>query len=376
MLILYPCSNSEHVDDEDKIKLLGICQKIGNALASDRTTRFLPVIVAQGFYIGSVGIAFGRTAVASAGANPTTYINIEAHSIAFSALHFWIIPAVILASIIGVSQTENAIPRIMQRFQTDINSAFPVWKSSLPNSHLTADDVEDRPDAALRERSGGIYTWQPTYTLPRNNSRAGLASDNTTKYLNAKWQRACHAYVNFIKLRPGSPVFPLLILAAGGITSTLISYLIPPRGFETRHIAEILLYSAWLLSAALDYIPYGAHHRCHFWFTFAKDTLLTIATMGGIIATQVGVFNRCSSYTLWGKVPLALPEVVSVAATLVKRIATVYPAIAFLCIGFQLVVFPALILLQYSHAARVFLQRDDNASNLQPWHAFLDHFAR
>jgi len=334
----------------------------------------VPAIVAQAFYVGSRGIAFGRTAAASAGANPTTFINVEAHSIAFSALYFWIIPAVFLASIIGVSQTENAIPRILQQFQTKIDSAFPSWKSSLPNSHLTADDVEDRPDTALRKRSGGIYTWQPTY--PRNNSQAGSISDNTTISMIAKRQRACYPYVKFKKLRPGSPVLPLLILAACGITSILTSYLIPPAGFETRHIAEILVSSAWLLSAALDYIPFGAHHRCHFWFTFSKDTLTTIATMGGIIAAQVGVFNRCSSYNLWGKVPLALPEVDTVAATLSKRIATGYPAIVFTCIGFQLVVFPGFILWQYSHAARVFLHRDDNASNLQPWHKIFDHFAR
>ena len=67
--------------------LLEICQKTENVLAADRrTTKFCPVVAAQGFFIGTVGIAFGRTETAAEAPNPTTRINIEAHRIAFTAL--------------------------------------------------------------------------------------------------------------------------------------------------------------------------------------------------------------------------------------------------------------------------------------------------
>ena len=353
---------SSKIVDSDKIKLLEICQKAGNALAADRTTKFFPVVVAQGFFIGTVAIAFGRTEAAAEGPNPKTFINIETHSIAFTALYFWVIPAVFLASVIGVSQTENAIPRILRQLQTDITAAFPLLKSSLPNEHLTPDDVEGRPDAALRERSGGIYSWQP---------RARWRGTNVISHSTSNTEGLGKVLVAVMRLEAGSPVLPLMIVAAGTLTGLLISYLVPPIGFSCRNIAEILICEVWLLSAALDYIPWGDHHRWQFWFTFGKDALATAATMGGVVATQVGVFNRCSCYTLWGKTGLALPEMSSVAGTLVHRIATDYPVLAFVCVGLQLVVFPAIVIIQHPHAMRVFLQRDDNASNMQWWHAIL-----
>ncbi|MCJ1404091.1 hypothetical protein MMC11_007316, partial [Xylographa trunciseda] len=363
---------SDAVTDGEKRDLLAICQKTGNALAADRTTKFFPVIVAQGFFIGTVAIAVGRTESAAEIPNPSTYINIEAHSIAFTALYFWIIPAVVLASVIGASQTENSIPRILQRFQTDIENAFPKWTISLPNIHLTKDDVEGRPDAALRERSGGIYSWQPMQSRNANFHRPIHTVNRVADPPQGFVRKVFYSLIELLHFQRGSPVLALIIVAAGTLTGFLISYLIPPIGFECRHLGEILIYEAWLLNAALDYISWGEYHRSRFWFTFAKDFLTAAATMGGIIATQVGVFNRCSCYTLWGKTGLALPEISRVAGTLVHRIATVYPAIAFLCVSFELVVFPALIAVQYPHAIRVFLQRDDNASNMHFWHAILD----
>ena len=97
---------------EERQRLLATCDLTAQALAADRATKFLPIIVAQIFFVGTIGIAFGRAPTASSGPSPQTFVNIEAHSIAFSALYFWILPAVFLGSIIGVSQTENALPRI------------------------------------------------------------------------------------------------------------------------------------------------------------------------------------------------------------------------------------------------------------------------
>ncbi len=365
------------VSTEDKIRLLAICQETGNALAADRTTKFFPVSVAQGFFISTVAIAFGRTEATAAGPNPNTYINIEAHSIAFSAMYFWVIPAVFLASVIGVSQTEHAIPRILRQFQTDITYAFPTWETGLPDVHFAKDDVEGRQDAALRERSGGIYSWQPQQPRTAVHSQVGPTDRDPTHQTRGPtiWGRLSRLFVHFIRLKIGSPTLALVILASGIITGFVISYLVPPIGFEARTASQLVLYATWLFSAALDYIPYGEHHQWRFWVTFAKDVVTTLATMGCVVITQLGIFNRCSSYTLWGKTGLNLPELTPVAGTLVHNIATLYPALAFSGVALQLLVFPGLIVVQYPHAARVFLQRDDNASNLWIWHRMKDHFA-
>jgi hypothetical protein len=86
--------------------------------------------------------------------------------------------------------------------------------------------------------------------------------------------------------------------------------------------------------------------------------------MGGIVVTQVGIFNRCDSYTLWGRTGLALPNMPDVAGVLAERIGAVYPAIVFVSIGLQMFLIPVIIAIWYRHALLVFLQRDDEASSL------------
>lgn len=181
----------------------------------------------------------------------------------------------------------------------------------------------------------------------------------------------------FLTINPGSPTIGLLILLAGEVTSLLISFLIPPIGIECRHIAEALIGVVWILSALLNRIPvyeFTGSDRAQFIFLLTKDFISTGATMGGIIATQVGVFNRCSCYTRWGRVGLALPQGIDVGNTLFSWIKTAYPAIAFLCVGFQLIIFPGIVMWQFRDAVRVFVQRDDGESNVywlmwtkRPW---------
>jgi hypothetical protein len=180
-------------------------------------------------------------------------------------------------------------------------------------------------------------------------------------------------------LKPGSEVFPVVIFTYGALTTILISYLIPPVSFDCRHVGELLISFTWIVSACLDNLPIFPNihskneneavraRRRRFLFILWKDTLVTALTMGGIVITQIGVFNRCVCYTLWGKAGLALPENNSVSKTFFYRIDTSYPAIAFACVGFQLVVVPSLLLRQYGLAFRVFLQRDDEKSNLLGW---------
>ena len=148
-----------------------------------------------------------------------------------------------------------------------------------------------------------------------------------------------------------------------------VSALVPPDGWDCRHNGEIFILLAWLLSAQADVFlcylwPLTEYNQTkHFWTTGIKDLLFTIATMGGIIATQVGVFNRCSCYTLWGRTGLALPEMPDIAETLFYRVNMTYPAITFTSIGIELIVVPSFICIRYRDALRTFVQRDDRMSN-------------
>lgn len=85
--------------------------------------------------------------------------------------------------------------------------------------------------------------------------------------------------------------------------------------------------------------------------------------MGGIVITQIGVFNQCVCYTNWGRTGLALPQRPDIAATLLRRLKTIYPAFTFSCIAIELVLVPLFICYQNRDALRVFTQRDDRKSN-------------
>ncbi len=171
-------------------------QQTAKALAADRATKSLPIAVAQRFFIASVGIAIFRIAAAadSSASSDTVFINVEAHSIAFSALNFWIIPAVFLSSIIGVSQTEANIPRILRKLEAS-ESRFETLDKSL--------------DQSQRIHHGGVYSWQPSKWLCETSS---------------SW-------------RHNHMLLPYLVVLLGTVTGMTVSALVPPDGIDCLHIA-------------------------------------------------------------------------------------------------------------------------------------------
>jgi len=331
-----------------------VVRQTGRSLAADRSTKFLPIIVAQIFFIAAVAIALFRT-TASAGDNAqgdTLYDKLQAHSIAFSAQYFWILPAVFLSSIIGVSQTEAAIPRILRRFQGDLDVV------NLPEDHPGQPQRIQMPNDCLgdvqrRILRGGVYSWQPSSST--GSTSQPRPADNS------------HA------------LLPYPVLLLGTVTGMLLSALVPPDGFNCRHAGEISMVTAWILSALADNIlnrlwpladaqPVGSNRSTIvLWVTIVKDFVMTFATMAGVVVMQIGIFNRCACYTRWGRVGLTLLERPDVAATLIHRLNTVYPAITFTSIGIELVIVPLYFCIRYCDALRVFIQRDDGQSNAPAW---------
>ena len=192
---------------------------------------------------------------------------------------------------------------------------------------------------AQRVFHGGIYSWQP---------HKSSAARTLWKYQN---------------------ILPYFVVILGTATGMAVSGFVPPDGLDCRHIGEILILLAWLLSARIDVWlirlwPLEKQNQSKlFWTTGVKDLLVTIVTMGLVIICQLGVFNRCACYTLWGKTGLALPEMPDTAATLFDRINTLYPAITFTSISIESIVIPLIICFRYMDALRTFVQRDDRKSN-------------
>ncbi|KAL2038772.1 hypothetical protein N7G274_008530 [Stereocaulon virgatum] len=345
-----------------------------SAIAADRATMFLPIIAAQSLFIGAIAIATARTAAAAKVSSDTLWINIEAHGIAFSAQYFWILPAVFLGSVIGASQTKDAIPRILRRFQIDLDHLRRPKRVVLPNNCLDGDQK--------RVFHGGIYSWQPTrwHSSASNLSMTGgpgapitPSSQSTAPVYHPASQNGVEGIHD---LEHGSrcerrylTLAAYLMVTMGTMTGMVISAFVPPDGWDCRHNGEILILLVWILSAISD-IPLSyllpKHQTWLFCLTFAKDLIAAIATLGGIIVTMFGIFHQCDCYTLWGKTGLALPQMPDVADKLRNRIYNLYPGLAFGCIGIELLFVPLAICFRYCHAIRVFVQRDNGESNA-PW---------
>ena len=75
------------------------------------------------------------------------------------------------------------------------------------------------------------------------------------------------------------------------------------------------------------------------------------------------IFLACRPLTQCTMIGLALPQMHDVSVVLFRRLNSTYPAITFVSIGIELVIFPLFISWRYRDALRVFIQRDDRSSN-------------
>lgn len=289
-------------------------------------------MAAQGFFVGALAVAvFKTTAITS---TSSLFVNVEAHSIAFSALYFWIIPAVFLSAMIGVSQTEKNISRILENLQTALSH-----EPDLKDIHLPS--VPTSNERGDRIANGGIYSWQP----------------------GSNPEELWHWKVNFL---------PIFTVFSGTITAMLVSRFVPADGWQPRHCAHATFFLIWFFSFLITNLfkQLGGKNFPRFGLTFAKDVIVTVGTLAALMYIQVGPFNDCSSYTLWGRKGLALPGMPEVEAILNSRMRSVYPAIAFTSIGIQLVLIPLVVFKWSPRALCVLLQSDDGTSLWPKWLLF------
>lgn len=133
------------------------CVTTAGALAADRATVLVPVLVAEGFFAAVFIADIIRLRPGDQGwLSGKIHLNVEMHSIAFSALFFWLIPTVLLAGLIGISQTEKAIPRILMRFRRDMKGRDVELE--LPNLNSDKFDPEQR-------WHHGMYSWSSLVTV-------------------------------------------------------------------------------------------------------------------------------------------------------------------------------------------------------------------
>lgn len=292
----------ETIQDDRPDSLLGICLITGDALAANRSTKFLPVSVALGFFIGSIGIAFGRTRAAGEN-SAVVFINIEAYSIAFTACYFWIISTVMLAAIIGASQTEDSLPRILHRFLGDVKRRAKsdkceedVFKMLRSFTNVSSANKIGREK---RRTAGGVYSWQPRDRLKvgrqvKESVSAGPLQTldinvyaSTPRSLIARISAGCLRWL--LRVNARSPLLSILNVVSGTIAGLLICARVPPQGWDCRSCGISSMCITWLVSALLDLPISIARSSTLIRLHIAKDFVFTAFTFGFVIITQIGL---------------------------------------------------------------------------------------
>ena len=308
------------------------------------------MIVAQFFLVFDIGIAFLRAKGRAQRLNG--YINIDVLSVAFASLFFWIIPTVFLGSIIGVSQSAHSVPRILLQFSE--TSQEPALA---PPNVLQHD----------RELNGGIYSWQST-KRSHNNLESVV---NTNPNIHARCFSGFRVLLRYIEhhLAPASTIIPITITSLACITGVITAWLVPPSGFECRHVGMLSIFFAWICSWLLGlFVLPSRSHPWHFSIALGKDIIFAIITLAGLALGQAGVYNRCSCYTIWGGTGIIMPGYASIRTILASRIVKEYPAIVIGAgIGIQLLLVPLFVYWNYKLAFDLFL-RGDNGKDLPRAH--------
>ena len=355
--------------DREKSEIWKVIYHASDALAADRATKYLPALVALIAFFVVMGVAVARTAAAigTPEFNESIFIGVEMHGIAFTSLYFWIIPAVLLGSFIGVSQTEVRTPSILDRFQQDLDRHFKdeVAKGSI-KLDVAEPSLKDLKSCGEGQESrfyrGGIYSWMPFDWLYRQTRSSKAPDEGFSPSPPGKG----HKFINFMLL-------PFLIVFTPTLFSASASGRIPPDNFNCRVGSEIAFFIAWLSSAALD-VPLRRYFNLEdiatatklFRWAFCKDLFFALGTTGWLMATVIGALNRCDCW-IGPHDELILPKRSDINNILIQRLHSLYPALIFSAMTLELIVPPIWIWLYYRDALKVFVQRDDGKSNFESY---------
>lgn len=275
-----------------------LCMETGYALAADRSTRTLPVVFAEVIFIGGWMIALAKAA--SSEPNPTNWPNVELQSVAISAIYLWVTTAVAIGAVIGTTQTEGAVPRILEGFERRIEEILTRPRPSpeaspelvsLPekSGHSTSVELRDLSasgqDQIMRRSTGEI---PDTEGEPLIMDSLPAAIDDAREQLGplpsvggdevviepeplpAEWRRHnpwatevdralqggvlnwkpykwLDWYTHWVEddIGKGSLVWYSVVgvgfVGMGYATAAVLSSLPAPRGFSCRHITETLM---------------------------------------------------------------------------------------------------------------------------------------
>jgi len=365
--------------------ILQECSITAGALAADRATSPAPIAVAEVVFIGVFLINTLRLRTNEQGwLSGTPFVNIELHSIGFSALFFWLIPIVFTAALIGASRTQTAIPRILLRFRRDVMRIDRKFDVPSPNVS----------DVTLKRRwMNGMPVWIPGKPFLGGQFQFMIEvtrEEQSKRRADIRRMRAPRRQVQLLQVQllytwPALYTsLPFLAFGCAIATGTLVSYFVAPRGWRCRTWGELIFALIWFVSYLLTCgISRMAHSSLWtpstvwfekstwlpsgygFYIMFAKDFSACGAVIAWVVVTQIGYYNRRDCYSTEA-LGLVLPEQSHGYEELQAglRVGGSFLTILMVGITVQAAFIPGLIWVRYSGARNALLQSDKDVSAL------------
>ena len=320
-------ANMALAEDPQK-KIRNACRNAAQSLSADRSTNFVPVTVSVAIFFGAIWIAFDKKSPASSMINE----GITPYYIAHTALYFSILPAILLSAIIGVSQDRDSIPHILYQLRSD-----------------TKDDMImlDNLDFWKRITSGGIYSWQPKkWQCLTSNDGDGC------------WRRRLIAVLSWSSV------------LSGWLVAIRIAHTAPPTGFSCREIAIISTLGLWIFSVSFNiYAERSFKPRSCYTLVFLKDLICSLAIVVYNVFVYLGMYNRCSCWTKFGRGPLSFGLEPQISEELNEKMSNEWARLIVILVTWQMLF--VLVICALSHKGVLLLLspvRNDAANGIHDHH--------
>lgn len=283
--------------------------------------------------------------------NPSSLtVNYTPHNIAFGALYFWLPFAVLSTAIVGGAQTQNSVPRILNRLREDTEEIFG--------------------DNRAAAQGGGSLILFPLleFSMPERRVLGGLPTWQPDKFDD--WTSTNHMDIKFFFF---GFLMSATIATIPAVAAMWVSWRTPTEGFGCRSVTQASFLVSWLLNVTSDWILSECTRRSKYtriargqriyWITFSKDFLLTSGAIIALTSSAIGVFNSCNCWTKWfpdnsgGQRYLSFPEEQFVFDIIRRRLQYEFAIVTTVALGLELIIF-ILVWLYFRRGSAVLSQRD------------------
>ena len=333
---------------ENRESFRSCCASAAAYIAADRVARILPSIVATLVFFAQLFAGFWKT-LDNIEDKPRDALNRTPHNIAFGALYFWLPFAVLTTAIVGGAQTQNSVPRILNRLRNDTNLIFPPELGADQETRESKSLPELKFSMSKRRVAGGLPTWQPD-----------------------KFRDWKDEHMKFFLF---TLVLSVIIVLIPGTAAMWVSWRTPTEGFGCRSLTQMCFFISWGISYLIDWIlaireppktDGAVRGQWIYWITFVKDLALTTGAITMLTYTSRGIFNSCNCWTKWypdhsgGQRYLSFPEEQYVFDTIKGRLQYEFWIVTVVAFGIELIIF-FLVWLYFHRGHRVLKQRDIEA---------------